>query len=383
MKSIKKTSQITPYHSKAPSSLDISFIIVLGIAGMLGTFQYLLSDLQMNGYKKEVWTVQDRTGINCAGKSNTIDSLVVVYHPLIAAHPGDLKNNHDLDKKSKAPGTDAGEEKTFEFANIYFAYNSVLLVWMAIFSVLVGCSLALLPVIISAIKNIVRAFKLAARRQVMAFLVTALIGVLIYFTQHIQYLMKPSQILDKFHILLKHPYLLNIFIIITIAIAITAIAGQLLINQAISILPDTITGLPITEQNKIADKFELLRNQLKSFLLIDAVLIVFSVLNTDAFRRAIITEVSVNMDLVPQNYVYLYGVLFTFFLAIIYMPIYYRLKCKGEMMLKEISQDELEGDCQKIATVLKIEQTPIESLKVVLSILAPVLTSLVPGLLNI
>jgi hypothetical protein len=226
-------------------------------------------------------------------------------------------------------------------------------------------------------------FRLSVRRQVVVFLLTILIGGLIYFVQHIAYLMKPSEILYKFQILLYNPYLINIFVIISVGVALTAIAGQLLINQAISSLPVSIVGLDLAEQNKIADKFGMLRKQLKLFLLIDAVLIVFSVLNTDAFRRAIVAEVSVSMDILPKNYVYLYGVLFTFFLAIIYMPIYYRLKLKGELMLKEIPKVELEADCKDLAAILNIEQTPIESLKVVLSILAPVLTSLVPGMLNI
>jgi hypothetical protein len=376
MKSLNKISKTTPYRKKAPSSFDISFIIILGISGMLGTFQYLLGDLKMNPYKKEVWAVKDLPGV-------TVDSLTVVYHPLINIHQADLKNSRVLDKKSKTPVAKVNTEKTIDFKSIYFAYNSVFLVWIAIFSVLVGCSLGLLPVIISEIRSMVRIFRLPLRRQVVVFLLTILIGGLIYFTQHIAYLMKPSQILDKFQILLYNPYLINIFVIISIGVALTAIAGQLLINQAISSLPVSIVGLDLAEQNKIADKFSMLRKQLKLFLLIDAVLIVFSVLNTDAFRRAIVAEVSVSMDILPKNYVYLYGVLFTFFLAIIYMPIYYRLKLKGELMLKEIPKVELEADCKDLAAILNIEQTPIESLKVVLSILAPVLTSLVPGMLNI
>ena len=65
-----------------------------------------------------------------------------------------------------------------------------------------------------------------------------------------------------------------------------------MINQAISTLPDTIVVLDIKAHNKIAHKFELLRNQLGFFLLIDSVLIVLSVLNTDTFRRAIIMQIT-------------------------------------------------------------------------------------------
>ncbi|MES2113312.1 MAG: hypothetical protein V4577_31460 [Bacteroidota bacterium] len=378
---MKNISSHEANQHKIPSSLDISVIIILGIAGMMGTFQYLLSDLKINGYKKESWTVRDSTGRTGKEKNVLIDTLTIVYHPQIATHHADSKVSAVSDKKTKTPATGVG--KAFDFESIYFAYNSVILVWFAIFSVMLGCSLALLPVIISAINNIVREFKLPRRRQLLAFLLAILVGILIFYAQHINYLLKPTQVLAKLGIVLGHPDYLYIFIITSISVALIAIAGQLMINQAISTLPNTILGLDVAAHNKIAAKFELLRNQLGFFLLIDSVLIVLSVLNTDTYRRAIISEVSVNMDIVPRNYGYIYGLLFTFLLAVIYMPIYYRLKRKGEMMLKEIPRGELDGGGQDIAAVLNIKQTPIESFKVALSILAPVLTSLVPGLLNI
>jgi len=371
------------YHCKPPTNLDIFFIILLGICGMIGTFQYMLADLQVSGHKKELWSVQDLSRKINSENVITEDSLIVIYHPQVAAHPTRLKTEGLPDKQHLPQTKSTNSGNTLDFSSLYFAYNSVFLVWIAIFSILTGCSLALLPVILNAIKDIICTFRLTIRQRLLAVLVTVLIGALIYLSQHITYLMKPSQVLEKFHILLRHPGFLNIFIILAIAVALTGIAGQLYINQAIGKLPANIAALPSAEQNKIVDKFELLRSQLRFFLIIDAALIVLSILNTDAFRRAILAEISINMDIVPMNYVYLYGVLFTFFLGIIYMPIYYRLRYKGETMLKEIQQCPPETYNQEIVKVFKIQETPIESVKVVLSILAPVLTSLVPGLLNL
>jgi len=383
MNPTKNMPEKTHHAAKASSSLDIFFIIILGISGMLGMFQYMLHDLKISGYKKELWTVRDSARLVNQGEITVLDTLTVIYHPQIAARTANVENERAPAKENKLAGLAHDKKRALDFERIYFAYNSNCLVWIAIFSVLMGCSLALLPVILSSIKDIVLVFELSASRKIMVVFSTMLIGVLIYFMQHINYLMKPTEVLDRFNILLKNPYVLDGFIVVAICVALTAIAGQLFINQAIGRLPATVIGLDVIAHNIIAEKFNLLRRKLKFFLLIDAALIVLSVVNTDAFRRAIVSEVSINMDIVPRDYVYLYGVLFTFLLAIVYMPIYARLKNKGELMLKEIPQNLLNADGHKIASVLNIKETPIESLKVVLSILAPVLTSLVPGLLNI
>jgi|GEM_PF-5341264 len=71
------------------------------------------------------------------------------------------------------------------------------------------------------------------------------------------------------------------------------------------------------------------------------------------------------------------------YLAVIYVPIYSRLKSKGEQMLDEIPLSSQQDDQKEIIAIFRMQQTPIESIQIVLSISAPVLKSLVPGSLKI
>ena len=187
----------------------------------------------------------------------------------------------------------------------------------------------------------------------------------------------------QFHILVDNPDYLPRIVMVEMLVGLLGFAGQMIVNAAINKLPETIAGLNEIEQKDIGKEFLLLRNQLKFFLIIDSILIVFSVLTVDAFIRAILAEIQVNVEILPKNLVYLNGLMFTFYLAVIYIPIYSRLKDKGEQMLNDVSEANQEGNLKSITAILRIQQTPIESLQVVISILAPVLTSLVPGLLKI
>ena len=121
--------------------------------------------------------------------------------------------------------------------------------------------------------------------------------------------------------------------------------------------------------------------------MVDATLIVFSVLTTDTLRRSIMAELTINQfnvkghDIFPQEFVYLYGLLFTIYLALLYLPIYYRLKYKGETMTLGLQNDELAAGTP--GNSFLITESALDSLKVTLSILAPVVSSLLPNLLNI
>ncbi|MDV6215638.1 hypothetical protein R1T15_14080 [Mucilaginibacter sp. L3T2-6] len=352
-----------------PKALYILVIIFLGGCGMIVTKQLLVRDIRLSGFNKEYIAVQNTDVLAGPGKTEVVDTLVVTHHGVAKANAvklGNIKTTGNMPYKS-----------------LFFEYNSVFLVWMSLISIMIGISLALAPVIIKSIKDLVRIFSIPGAAVWQSIAAVLLLGGALVYAQQNSYMLQAFDIMDRFKILLYHPGALNIVVLTSLGVGLIAITGKLIINYAVGKLPERITGMSETEQKKVGEKFLLLRNQLKFFLLVDAILIVFSILTTDALRRSILTEVTFSIDIFPDNFVYLYGLLFTFFLGLLYMPIYYRLRYKGATMLHDIPQAELDGDKKTLSAIFLIQETPMQSLQVSLAILAPVLTSLAPNVLKI
>jgi hypothetical protein len=366
----------------------IFLIVLLGIGGMFFYTSFFFSHLKTTKFKKEYWLVKDtlvRGNTRTAADTviTTEDTLKVVYHPLISAHIDSSANDRERALKSHEKLENTNGKSTINYKQLYFTYNSVFMVWIAFGAIGFGFALASLPVLLMSIRNLILQFKI--RWWTLGFITffSAVIGWLMYHSDKIDYFMGTITIVRQFGILVSEPDSLHYFVVAGVVAGLFGFAGQMLVNTSINKLPDTIAFLDEMEQKDVRKKFLLLRNQLKLFLIINSVSIVLSVLTVDAFRRAIIADIQVNLDILPQNFVYLYGLIFTSCLAVIYVPIYSRLKLKGEQMLDDVSQADQEGNLKSITATLRIQQTPIESLQVILSILAPVLTSLVPGLLKI
>lgn len=95
-------------------------------------------------------------------------------------------------------------------------------------------------------------------------------------------------------------------------------------------------------------------------------------------------EISANREIFPQNFVYLYGLMFTFYLALFYIPIFFRLKFKGRSMMNKIILNEDDDKKYKyLSKIFLMEETALDNLKATLSILAPVLSSLLPNILKL
>lgn len=347
---------------------------MLGAIGLLITLSYLFSQLSYSGFKQERWVVLDSADNprpKPLVKSPLFDTLLVTIHPVFSYHGTPEK------------ALDTTKDKLIDVSKIYFNYNPVLLVWMSLIAVMIACSLAILPITVNYIKDVYLHCGLRPKQLYTAIAFTLLTGALIIVTNgsngHMQ---NAFEIIGRAKILVKQPNMVYIFVGICLGSALVAVCGQFAINEAISKLPDYIAKQSPTEREKTAGKFMLLRNSLKFFLMVDAALIVFSVLTTDTLRRSIIAELTVKgHDIFPQEFVYLYGLLFTIYLALLYLPIYYRLKYKGETMTEGLPSEELVAG--KPGNSFLISESALDSLKVTLSILAPVVSSLLPNLLNI
>lgn len=369
-------NQFNPRHlrNKPPSSKQILLVILLGAIGLLITLTYLFSQLRYSGFRQERWAVRDSVDNNPTkplAKSPLLDTLLVTIHPGLSYHNAPKRT------------LDTSKDLLVDISKIYFNYNPVLLVWMSLIAVMIACSVAILPVTGNYIRDVYLQCKLRPKQIYTAIVYALITGVLILLTNACNgHMLNAFDIIKRAKILVKQPEMVYVFVGICLLSALVAVCGQLVVNEAISKLPDSIVNQTQTEKEKTAGQFMLLRNSLKFFLMVDATLIVFSVLTTDSLRRAIIAELTVKGHYIfPQEFVYLYGLLFTIYLALLYLPIYYRLKYKGETMTHGLQHDELAAGTPGESFL--ITESALDSLKVTLSILAPVVSSLLPNLLNI
>jgi hypothetical protein len=353
-----------------PRARHIVLIILMGAAGLMGTITYLTWDLKMSANSVQHWAVKDSSGTVIKGQAALVDTLRVVIHP----------NSMRLPAPAKLPKPDV----TLNYAELYLTYNTPFLIWMVLIAVTVACALALAPVIIKTIQDIYKTFGQKWTNICKAALIALLLGTFICQTNSNSYVMMLFTFLKDSHVLLNHPGVLNVFIFIALFTGLMAMCGQLLINDAIGALPDDVSNMEAGKLAVALNNFLLLKGRLKFLLSVDAAIIVLAIFTTDALRRAIIQEVQVTGTnkggIFPQEFAYMYGMVFTLYLALLYLPIYYRLRSKGTSMVRN-APDTDEG--KKLSAKFQIAESPVESFKVALSILAPVVSALLPGIIKI
>ncbi|HXD94793.1 MAG TPA: hypothetical protein VNX01_16415, partial [Bacteroidia bacterium] len=130
-----------------------------------------------------------------------------------------------------------------------------------------------------------------------------------------------------------------------------------------------------------------LNQLLQSTLQILATIVVFSVLTSSTLGESIKSMVSVSgLDLFPKQISYIYGMYFSLFLCVIYIPIYYYLK-NNFNRLKELASDPVNIPNSSVWYTslfgdVKFEGSALENVKLALTIIAPILTAFLPKTLD-
>lgn len=147
--------------------------------------------------------------------------------------------------------------------------------------------------------------------------------------------------------------------------------------------------LNISSVEALGRKFDALNKALRLALQLLAIMVAFAVLTSNSLRlafRALLVEDRTD-TLFPVEFVHVYGLFFSAVLAIIYLPIHYRLTEVGEAItekLKAAAPAPAEnatppntGLLQRVFDKLSVTGTGYQNLMTALSILAPALTSLI------
>lgn len=289
--------------------------------------------------------------------------------------------------------------------NILYHQNPIFLVWLMLISIMMAIAAGSFPVFIVQIWQLKVRFKLSSN-QVLTGFIYAIIVVLILALNSSDLIgyYKPPDIIDDFHILLKHGYIINCIVIATtilsiptfLVIFISAISSDNIsfknsaeknikgegANQIFT--DDDLLKRRKMELEVIARQFEFLNQSLKGAMQILAIIVVFSVLTSSALRMSIKSVVEIKYyDIFPVEASYVYGMYFSLFLCIMYIPSYIYLKNRYAQFKEYLNIQQFEEQwSQSILGTVKFEGTALDNLKLAFTILAPLISSFLPDSLH-
>lgn len=337
--------------------------IIAAFAGLISAFPWIFHNFQSSSdLPKSVSIVETNKGKN--------------------THLGSLKFESGIKKKISDtnalnnPGK-ASDSDTLNTNNLLFHYNPYLLIWGLTIVVIIGLASGALPLIVDRIWNIHKVF--AIKPWILGLLIVgiAFIGAVMYFSlsipNHLSYYTFWTPFAD---VIFKDHGIMNCVVIVILILALPSLLGIALLFIAGQKFQNGLkNNLNETKENFL-EKYKELRNALSFFLIILTILITLTVIATGAFRQALLTAIVVEgLDIAPIEYVYLYGVFFTIFLALFYAPVYLQL-----LNLKEQTESNSELEQFKDDKLLQVSNREI--FKILISLLAPLLSSILPGFLS-
>ncbi|MEM9023172.1 MAG: hypothetical protein AAGB22_05500 [Bacteroidota bacterium] len=285
--------------------------------------------------------------------------------------------------------------------HLFFHYHSKIKVWMFLFAILIGASFGfVLPTVYQGIA-LFRESGLSWWMLLPAVLLTGVTqlfsiafagGKWLQWLDGVAYYLSFTDLMLEFEVLLDEPRtaVMQLILLATTG-AFFAIIGIFSVNFALARLDRLKDG---REQARV---FGLMSESLNFFLFVLAIIISGTTVTTAMGREALLQAIPTgNQFLLPSEFVYLYGAIFTLFLAIIYLPVYYQLKRKGELLWSALSEAEARNTAASSPeqppspapepeweAVFNMQHSKFDTFKVIISILGPALTGILSKLVEL
>jgi hypothetical protein len=193
-----------------------------------------------------------------------------------------------------------------------------------------------------------------------------------------------------FHVLLKHPCVLNFIVGANIVLCIPMIV----VSFRCSFIAYTIAGKLENGKDKnniewAVKSFKNLNGKLNNALQVLAVIIVMTILTTSALRQSLIAVLHAhNFEIFPIQSVYAYGLFFSVFLALVYVPNYLFMKYSSSQVIDHLNSKKNAVGTQEalwaeqLLSVMQIGKTSMDSIKLVITVLSPLLSIVIPDKLH-
>lgn len=263
--------------------------------------------------------------------------------------------------------------------------NPSFLVWTMLVVIMCGIATGTIPIYLNHLQELIRTFQLKLKSIGIAlFFALVLFFMAFEFSTSTGYLYKPVDMVEDMRILFVSGSILNWISILVIGLEIPIFISIFLIGPC----ADRISLKSVDKKSvqQAFQQFANLRNLLTRSLQVITVLVVFSVLTSTALGESVRSEISLNgdMKIFPKEASYMYGLLFSCFLALIYVPAYFYLNYKEKMMDAYIIQHPFADneDTQTWLGTLKStfsnKQSAMDNVKLVLTLMAPLISSFLP-----
>lgn len=275
---------------------------------------------------------------------------------------------------------------------ILFHENPTFMVWMILACIMVSISAGSCAFFIARIFELCKKFTLPVTKIFWSFMFAfSIIALLAYGNRNIPGFFQPPEIIDTFHILLTGGWIIEVIVVITMSLALPGLILLFLIGASsdrVNIRAKTgIDTMGVSNQDSIeiaVINLKYLNHLLQNTLQILSIIVVFAVLTTKTLGDSIKATISVKgFDLFPNQVSYVYGMYFTLFLCIVYIPVFAYLK-NNYNTLNDLAVKEAGGATSNWYTNLfgqdKFEGTALGNIKLSLTVIAPLLTSFLPDL---
>lgn len=268
---------------------------------------------------------------------------------------------------------------------ILFNRNPVLLVWSMLIIIMFTITFGAIPVFCWQITQLKTMFNFTPDQiNRCIFYSLIIISLIIVLQKPATGYYSPLTAIDDFRILFKSGTMLIVIVAAAIIFALPIISVIFMIGPASDKISYDLTDKSSTE--KAVSNFEYLKQVLQNALQVLAIIIVLTVLTSGtlntAFKSALTTK---SFDVYPTQSVYVYGLLFSTFLGIIYIPVFVYLKLKNNDLRQKLVdyqnlQNETEAKwAEKVLSVMTANASSLDNLKIALTVLAPLITSFLPS----
>lgn len=295
---------------------------------------------------------------------------------------GALKFESSIGKAIAAASTkvkpgEISKKEALDVKQLLFHYNPYLLIWGLIIVILTGLGAGTVPIVCDRISTIREEFQIGKKVMVLMIGIVILFGCIMLFTPALPSYLSYYTFWTPFaDVIFTNHNTINYVAMSILTLAMPALLGIATLFIAGKNLQKSIKNEPDKAKTTFIEKYKEIQSGLSFFLIILTILITLTVIGTGAFRKALLAAVSVEgLDIAPVEFVYLYGVFFTVFLALFYAPVYLQLlsfkqQTKNNIELSEFQQNDV------------LKGSNWETIKILASLLAPLLSSILPGILS-
>jgi hypothetical protein len=264
-----------------------------------------------------------------------------------------------------------------------FNTNPDMLIWMVLILLMMTVVSGSFPVFTANIFFLISTFRLKPGQIAVGVVCTLLILAMLSTNRSLNGYCQPDQIIGQLHILVSDPTIVENIVKANFVLVIPIILMMFLVAPAAD---NVVEGIESKESiEKSAEQLEYLNKLLLGALQLLSIIVVFSVLTSSSLRMSIKANFTIEgFDVFPANASYVYGLYFSLFLGIVYIPVYYYLRQKLDTLKKSVADL---GDAEKewgkgVLSLVKIDNTALDNIKLTLMVMSPFISSFLPETLH-